>query len=211
MSFLARFRILTKSLAVVALLSSIAIGITWLGVTSLKSLSDATDVMELVGAQSVMAQRLAVNLMAMNRAEFQLSTDPRPETLNQVKKVIENETKLFRERFQWFKDKAVRPEIKAQLEKLQTQWNNYEKELDGTFRAAEAVHDFKMTEEMDRLRKEALSSAELANSVRAQLSELAESLDKRVATVSADAPGNTAETTTVGGTMLGYCVTASLK
>ena len=87
MSFLARFRILTKSLAVVALLSSIAIGITWLGVTSLKSLSDATDVMELVGAQSVMAQRLAVNLMAMNRAEFQLSTDPRPETLNQVKKV----------------------------------------------------------------------------------------------------------------------------
>jgi len=199
MSFLARFRVLTKSLAVVVMLSSIAAGITWLGVTSLKSLSDATDVMELVGAQSVMTQRLAVNLMAMNRAEFQLSTDPRPETRNQVKKAIENEAKLFRERFQWFKEKAVRPEIKAQLAKLETQWQNYEKEVDGTFRAAEAVHDFKMSEEMDRLRKEAISSAELANNVRGQLLELAAELDKRVATVSADA---TAEYLSTSKTMI---------
>ena len=68
MSFLARFRVLPKILAVIALLSLIAGGITVLGVTSLKSLSDATDRMEIMGSQATMAQRLSVNLLAMNRA-----------------------------------------------------------------------------------------------------------------------------------------------
>ena len=47
MSILARFRILTKILSVILLLSVVAGGITFLGVRSLKSLSDATDHMEL--------------------------------------------------------------------------------------------------------------------------------------------------------------------
>ncbi len=39
MSFLARFRMLTKILAVVMLLSMLAAGITWLGVSALSSSS----------------------------------------------------------------------------------------------------------------------------------------------------------------------------
>ena len=80
MSLLSRFRILTKLIAVVVVLSAISAVITWLGVSSLKSLSEATDHMELVAAQSTMAQRLSVNLLAINRAEFQISTDPRVES-----------------------------------------------------------------------------------------------------------------------------------
>jgi methyl-accepting chemotaxis protein len=187
MSFLARFRILTKILTIVILLSGIATTITWLGVNSLKSLSDATDTMELLGNQSNISQKLAVNLLAINRAEFQLSTDPRPEAKRSIRETVEAETKLFLERFKWFREKANRPEIKNRLAELESDWLGYQKELAGTFSAADAVSNFQMSAEMDRLRKEAISSSDLANKVRDSLHTLSEGLENDVARVSAEA------------------------
>jgi methyl-accepting chemotaxis protein len=187
MSILARFKVLTKIVSVVMLLAMVASAIAWLGITSLKSLSEATDRMEVVSSQSTMAQRLSVNLLAINRAEFQVSTDPRPESIKAAQDAVTAESKLFQERFQWLKEKATRPQVKAKLSELEADWANYQKELDGTFRAAAAVTNFQMTEELDRLRKEAMSSAQLANKVRGNLRMLAEGLDKDVETVSNDA------------------------
>src|SRR5262245_42209820 len=137
-------------------------GIAWLGVSSLKSLSDATHRMELVASEATMAQRLSVNLMALNRAEFNLTTDPRPENRKKVDEVIDAESKLFIERFAWFKEKAKRPALKAQLAEIEHEWEAYRKELAGTLRAADAVTHFQTSAEMDRLRKEAETSAALA-------------------------------------------------
>jgi len=187
MSILARFKVLTKIVAVVMLLAMVASAIAWLGITSLKSLSEATDRMEVVSSQSTMAQRLSVNLLAINRAEFQVSTDPRPESIKAAQETVASESKLFQERFQWLKDKATRPHVRAKLTELETEWNTYQKELNGTFRAAAAVTNFQMTEELDRLRKEAMASAELANKVRLNLRTLADGLDKDVESVSNDA------------------------
>lgn len=187
MSLLANFRVLTKILAVVILMTAIATGTTWLGVSSLKSLSDATDRMELTASQAVMAQRLAVNLLAVNRAEFQMSTDPRPENKKAAQEMVESESKVFLQRIQWFKEKIKRPEISAQVAEVEADWAAYQKGLTDTFRAADAVTSFQMTAEMDRLRKEAVSSGEVANKVRVKLRALAEGLDKDVARVSTDA------------------------
>jgi len=187
MSILARFKVLTKIVAVVVLLATIATGITWLGVSSLKSLSEATDRMEVVSSQSTMAQRLAVNLLAINRAEFQASTDPRPESIRAAQESVAAESKLFQERFQWFKDKATRPHVKAKLAELETEWIAYQKDLPGTFSAAAAVTSFQTTPEIDKLRAEVASSFEFANKVRANLRAMAESLDKDVDTVASDA------------------------
>jgi methyl-accepting chemotaxis protein len=187
MSFLSRFRVLTKLIAVVVVLSAISAVITWLGVSSLRSLSEATDHMELVAAQSTMAQRLSVNLLAINRAEFQISTDPRAESRAAAQKVVDQESKTFIERLEWFKKKAHHQSVKDELTKLENDWLAYQTKLGSTFRAAEAVTDFKMTEQMDALRKEAHRSAEVANKVRTNLRELAAQLDKEVSAVSTDA------------------------
>jgi methyl-accepting chemotaxis protein len=187
MSLLANFRVLTKILAVVILMTLIATSITWLGVSSLKSLSNATDRMELTASQALMAQRLAVNLLAINRAEFQVSTDPRADNKKTAQDTVEAESKVFAQRLQWFKEKVKRPAIRAQLAEVESDWATYEKELTATFRAAEAVTSFQMTAEMDRLRSEAVSSGELANKVRVKLRALAEGLDQDVADVSSDA------------------------
>jgi methyl-accepting chemotaxis protein len=180
MSFLSRFRILTKILTVIALMAAISIGISVLAVSSLKSLSDATDQMERVGGQATLAQRLSVNLVALNRSEFQLSSDPRPENRKAVRETIDSESKLFRERLAEFQRTIRRPEIKAQVAEVEKLWGDYQRELEVTFRAAEAVQNYRATDEMDKLRQEALGSAAVANKVRGLLNTLAQSLDKDV-------------------------------
>ena len=119
--------------------------------------------------------------------EFQISTDPRPESVKAARDVIGAEAKLFVDRLKWFKEKAMRPEIKAHLAELEADWAAYENEIAGTFRAADAIKDFKMSAEMDALQKEAHSSAAVANKVRVRLRTLADGLDKDVGKVSDDA------------------------
>jgi methyl-accepting chemotaxis protein len=180
MSFLSRFRILTKILAVIALMAVVSIGISVMAVTSLKSLSDATDRMERVSGAALLAQRLNTNLLAVNRGEFQLSSDPRAENRKVVRETVDNESKLFRERLTQLEASVRRPELKAQVGEVGKMWANYQRELELTFRAAEGVKNYQATEEMDRLRKEALGSAAVAEKVRDQLRTLATELDKTV-------------------------------
>ena len=97
MSFLARFRVLTKIIAVVFMLSGIAAGITWLGVNSLKSLSDATDLMEEASGHAVRAATLAQDVIALNRAEYQLGVDPRAESRAAARKKIDERVKAIEE------------------------------------------------------------------------------------------------------------------
>ena len=187
MSILARFRVLTKISAVVFMLSGVAVGITILGVSSLKSLSNATDRMESSAAQAVLAQRMSVSLLAINRSEFQLSTDPRPETRKVVREAIDTESKRFQERVQASKQKAHDPAVQIKLTDIEADWQAYQRELAATFAAADKVTGVQMSAEMDQLRKETLVSAELANKVRGKLHVLANDLDKDVAEVSAAA------------------------
>jgi methyl-accepting chemotaxis protein len=187
MSILARFRVLTKISAVVFLLSAIAAGIAFLGVSSLKSLSDATDRMELSAAQAVLAQRMSVSLLAISRSEFQLATDPSPASRKAIREATDAESKRFQERLRLFTEKTRDPNVKAQVAELAADWETYQKELAITFAAADAVTNVQVSAEMDKLRKEAIASADVANKVRRRLSVLATDLDKDVAVVSAAA------------------------
>jgi methyl-accepting chemotaxis protein len=187
MSFLTNLRVLTKVLSIILFLSAVTVGITVLSISSLSSLNDATDRMESIGSRSAMAARLINNLLAINRAETQLAMDPRPESRKQVQDTIEAESKTFRERLKWFTEKTTRGEVKERLAEITTAWASYEKELAGTFRAANAVTDVKISAEMDALRKEALASAVVANAARTKLTALATGLENDVRKITDEA------------------------
>jgi methyl-accepting chemotaxis protein len=99
MSFLSRFRVLTKILTIVGFLSAIAAVIAAIGATSLRSLSDATDTMEAASNAALLATRMNVNVVKINGAEFRVAADPRPETVREVADLVAAEKKLFLERF----------------------------------------------------------------------------------------------------------------
>jgi methyl-accepting chemotaxis protein len=186
MSFLARFRVLPKILALVALLSAISIGLSWMGISALKSLSDATDRMEASAGRALAAARLNQDILAINRAEYAVGIDPRAENRNAIRKVVDARVEKLKA---GLLDVAKSPDKKVQelLETVKDAWTKYQPELEGTFKAAEGVKDFQMTEEMTRLRDSIVSSRVIAEKLQAGTREMADRLDARVVEVSAAA------------------------
>jgi methyl-accepting chemotaxis protein len=135
---LSNFRILTKIIGIIVMLSCVAAGIAYLGISSLKSLDEATDRMQLAAANALETQRLSVSVVAINRAEFRIAADPRPENYQEARKVIETELGLFRQRFDNLDKKMTGPQ-RAKLDEIQAKFRQYLGELDGTYKAAEAV------------------------------------------------------------------------
>ena len=183
MSFLARFRVLTKLFAIIVVLSGVAGAISWVGVTSLSRLNDATDRMETAAGAALMAQRLTANLMAMNRTEFRIAADPRTENYRESRRLLDAEMQQFKSRADELA-KSIPDAQRRKLEDLLAQYRNYEREMQETFRAAEAVKNFQMTAELERLRDETLSSAKVAEAMREAIRELAGELDRAVETAS---------------------------
>ena len=73
MSLLARFKIITKILAVIMLLSTTAIAISWLGIHAMASLNTGADNMSAAAQRALEAARANQSVIALNRAdEFKL-------------------------------------------------------------------------------------------------------------------------------------------
>ncbi|MBK0789781.1 hypothetical protein, partial [Escherichia coli] len=70
MMILARFRILTKILAIVVGLSVIASALAYLGISSLKSLSQRGEVTAHAAERALLSARANQSVLAINRAEF---------------------------------------------------------------------------------------------------------------------------------------------
>lgn len=183
MLVLSRFKILTKIAAVIVLLVVVAGGITALGITALKSLSDATDRMELSANQALLVQRLSVNLMTMSRAEWQVASDPRPESRKEAQQVIDVESKAFHQRMRELSAK-LNGKSSSYIADLEAGWASYQKSFLETQRLASNVTNFQANEQMDRLRREASSSTEIVNKLRLSLREFTTILDKDVVDVS---------------------------
>lgn len=193
MAFLSRFKILTKILSVIVLLSVIAIAMAVLGIGSLKSLNDATTRMEASAEKALLSQQIAVNLVTMNRAQFQISTNPEKENREAARQIIEQETQQFNERLQaLYKD--ADSDSQQILTLVEMNWSRYSTDLENTYRAAEAVTDSKVSAEMDNLRNDAIASAEIANRMRISLRDYSEKLQKKVSQESAAATAEYAQT-----------------
>jgi methyl-accepting chemotaxis protein len=115
MHFLGHFRILTKILAIVALLSGIAGLMAYLGISTLAELSEKADQMPTAASRARLAARANQNVIALNRAEFRSALDPRDENPLAAREVIEAQLKRFEE-----VSKTVDEKAKALLPKTQT-------------------------------------------------------------------------------------------
>jgi methyl-accepting chemotaxis protein len=186
MSFLSRFRVLTKILAVVILMGAIAGTITWLGVTSLKSLSDATDRMEAEASRALVAGHIYQNVTALNRAEYSLGVDPRAENRTQTRKYVDEKIKLLQDQLAELGN-TEDPQAKQLLQAIHEHWKKYQPQIEDTFSKAQAVKNFQMTDEMQKLRDSIESSHAQAEKLQDAARGVADRLRKRVHELSDDA------------------------
>ena len=179
MSLLSRFRILTKILAVVLLLSAVAGAIAYVGIGALDQLNDTAKELNQNADSSVLAARMNVALVSINRAEFRMATDPRPEARKESQQEIDTALKLFGDRLKKLIE-LNNPATKVHAAAIQERWTKYMQNVEVTTKTAEAVKSFEMTEELGKLRQTVVASSAAAEHLRAALRGLNEDFEKRM-------------------------------
>ncbi len=185
MSFLSRFRILTKILAIIVFMGCVASAIAFVGSNALKTLNDNADKMGGAARRSLEAARASQNLLTVNRAEFRSALDPRTENRNAARKVIEESIKQFETRVDDVaksrdeKARAMVPEVKAALAV-------YQKDLANTLRLVDGVKDFQMNETTEKLRDAAMASRGAAEILQGKVRAVADELNDHLEQLAKD-------------------------
>ncbi|MDP3690424.1 MCP four helix bundle domain-containing protein, partial [Bradyrhizobium sp.] len=181
MSILARFKIITKILAVILMLAAIAGAVSWMGIQALGSLNARAEYMNAAAKRSLMAARSNQNVIALNRAEFRVALDPGPESREAVRKVIDEQMQMYQERIAEV-GKTTDDKVRAMMPAIAQAMAEYKASLDNTLRLADATKDVKLAPETVQLRDNALKSralsAQLQDRVRTAGDGLAERVDR---------------------------------
>jgi methyl-accepting chemotaxis protein len=186
MSFLARFRVLPKILAVVMLLSALAAGITWLGVSAMSALNNGSANMASAAKRALVATRAAQSVLVLNRSEFAVALDPSEQNRAEMKKAIEAQLKNFHDRIE-DAGKTRDEKARSMMPGIMQAFATYKKDLDNTLRLVDSVHTVDMTEQSRQLRDAATASRDAAGKLNASIRALSDRLDERVEQFSTDA------------------------
>jgi methyl-accepting chemotaxis protein len=179
MHFLGRFRVLTKVLAIVILLSGISALIAYVGVSALGQLSAKADLMSSAAHRALLAARANQNVLALNRAEFRSALDPRDENRLAAREVIEAQLKQYQERFDQV-SQTVDEQAKALLPAAREAFTAYKTQLDSTLAAVDAEKSSKLAESAEKLRGVAMKSRAAAEDLQTKVRAVADRLSTRV-------------------------------
>ncbi|MHC2436712.1 methyl-accepting chemotaxis protein [Bradyrhizobium sp. USDA 4451] len=179
MMFLARFRILTKILAIVGGLSIIAGMLAYLGISSLKSLSERGIVTARAAERALLSARANQNVLAINRAEFRSALDPRDENRISARGVIDEQLKLLEERLAEI-SKTQDPQTIALLSGVRSAQSAYQAQLKQTLDTVDGARAADLTQSAEKLRDVAMKSRAAAEELQARVRAVADRQDQRV-------------------------------
>jgi methyl-accepting chemotaxis protein len=179
MSLLARVKIITKILAVILLLGAVAVGTSWLGIRAMSAMNDDAETMTSTAKRALEAARASTALITLSGAEFQIALDPRPENRSVVRKIVDEQMQLFKQRFEDF-GKTRDEQTRAMLPGIRESMAVYEKSLENTLRLADETKDVQLHEQVERLRVSAMSSQTVAGKLRGDMRTVVKLLDDRV-------------------------------
>jgi methyl-accepting chemotaxis protein len=179
MSFLARFRILPKILAIILFMAAVAATIAYVGTEALKSLNHNASDMASAAKRSLLAARANQSVLALNRAEFRSALDPRPENRDAARKVIETSMQQFDERIEEV-SKTRDEQAKAMIPDVRAAYAAYQKSMQNTLRLVDGAKDVQMNETSQQLRDAAMASRGAAEELQSKVRAVADRLSQRV-------------------------------
>jgi methyl-accepting chemotaxis protein len=179
MNLLSRFRILTKILAVIIMLSTVAATITWFATRSLSELNDGAGLMANAARRSLLAARANQNARDFNRAELRAALNPSEENHKAAVRTIGEQIAQFDERLA---EISKTPDAKAQelLPAVHENFAAYKMELDRTLALIAAAKDDKITARAEELSAAAMKSSSASDKLQQSLKVLADRLNDRV-------------------------------
>ena len=179
MHFLGRFRVLTKILAIVLLLSALMGGGSFVAIHALSMQNYNAEKMALAAKRSLFAARANQSLLAINRAEYRSALDPSDANRLAAQKVIDEQLVVLRQRIDEVK-KTIDPGVQAILPELQSSLAAYERNLKTTMSAVEAATSDKITASAQSLLATVMKSRTTADELQGKIRMVADRLDERV-------------------------------
>jgi len=179
MSFLANFRVLTKVLAIICVLSLITGIMAWLGISSLHSVSDRAGTMARSAERALLATRANNNVVAMNRAEFRSALDPRDENRLAARATIDEQLKQLEERLAEV-SKTSDEKTQALLPAVRSALSAYQSQMKQTLQSVDDAKSVEVTQSAAGLRDAAMKSRAAAEALQIAIRAVATRLDQRV-------------------------------
>jgi len=179
MSFLANFRVLTKVLAIICVLSLITGIMAWLGISSLHSVSDRAGTMARSAERALLATRANNNVVAMNRAEFRSALDPRDENRLAARATIDEQLKQLDERLAEV-SKTSDEKTQALLPAVRSALSAYQSQMKQTLQSVDDAKSVEVTQSAAGLRDAAMKSRAAAEALQIAIRAVATRLDQRV-------------------------------
>jgi methyl-accepting chemotaxis protein len=179
MHFLGRFRVLTKILAIVVLLSALMGGGSFIAIHAMSQQNYNAERMALAAKRSLFAARANQSVIALNRAEYRSALDPSEANRQAAQKIIDEQLNAFHQRLDEVK-KTADPEVQAMLPEVQNAFSAYERSLKATMSAAETAASEKVTTSAQSLLAIVMKSRALAEGLQAGIKKVADRLDDRV-------------------------------
>jgi methyl-accepting chemotaxis protein len=179
MSLLARFRVLTKILAVIILMGSVTCVLSWTAIHALSSLNNDAAKMRSAARRALVGARANQNVIALSRAEFRVALDPRPENRAEVHKAVTEQLKLLNDRLEDV-GKTSDENVRAMLPGVKAALSEYEKDLNKTLELADAAKDVQLSEQTERMRSAAMMSRAAADRLQTSVRAISEQLDHDV-------------------------------
>jgi methyl-accepting chemotaxis protein len=174
-----RFRILPKILAIILLLAGALALTAYISISALREQNENAEVMMSAGKRSLAAVRASQNIISMNSAEFRSALDPRDENRLEARKVIEEQLKLFNERFEVVA-KTSDAEARALVPGVREAFAVYQQNQKATLAAIDAASSAKLTDSAEKLRGDVMKSYVAAETLRTKLRAVVDRLSKRV-------------------------------
>jgi methyl-accepting chemotaxis protein len=179
MLFLARFKIITKILAVIMLLSAVAVMMSWLSIQAMASLNSDADHMRATARRALEAARASESVIDLNRAEFRVALDPSPENRSAVHGVIDEEMKRFDESLVDLR-KARDDQALSMLPGIRRAMADYQRNLQNTLSLADSVKNAQPSDSTVQLRDSVMKSRATADKLQGAVRALADRLEDRV-------------------------------
>ena len=179
MPFLARFKVLTKILAIVVFMATIAVGLSWVSISALGTLDQGSTEMNRASKRALTGARANQNVLALNSAEFRIALDPRPENVVEGKKVIDEQLKSFEERLENL-SQTRDDQARAMLPAVHQALAEYKQDMENTLRIAGSAKDVHLDEQTVGLRDAAMKSRAAAEQLQAAVRAVSNRLIERV-------------------------------
>ncbi|WP_316183445.1 methyl-accepting chemotaxis protein [Bradyrhizobium sp. SZCCHNRI1009] len=179
MSFLSRFRVLTKILTIVLLLSAMMGALSYIAAGALRDLNENAERMARAARRSMLAARANTNVASIVGAEFRSALDPRDDNRNAAHHIIDEQMKAFKERLDEV-SKTNDQETQAMLGGVRDAFAAYQISIGKTLAVVEAASSNQISDSAQKLLETVKASDAVAETLRAKMRAVAEQVDHRV-------------------------------